>query len=91
MLPKDEQIKNTAVFERVAIDTTGPLQEDVDGQLYIIVIIDCFSRYLKLFLAKSVDAVSAAKALLQWVVTFGPPSQIISDNGSQNVNQLIDC
>jgi len=79
-----------AVFERVAIDTIGPLPEDVDGNRYIIVIIDCFSRYLKLYPAKSVDAVSAVKALLQWVGTFGPPSQIISDNGSQYVNQLID-
>ena len=53
-----------AVFERVAIDTIGPLPEDVVGHRYIIVIIDCFSRYLKLYPAKPVDAVLAVKALL---------------------------
>ena len=58
----------------VAIDTIGPLSEDVDRHRYVIVIIDCFSRYPKLYPAKSVDAVSAVKPLLQWVGTFGPPS-----------------
>jgi len=54
-----------AVSERVAIDTIEPLPEDVDEYRYIIVISDCFSRYLKLYPAKSVDAMSAVKALLQ--------------------------
>ena len=77
-------------MERLAIDSMGPFPEDEDGNKYLIVIIDCFTRYVKLYPAKSTEAVHAVKALLQWVGTFGSPSQIISDNGSQYVNQLID-
>jgi transposase InsO family protein len=51
--------------------------------------IDCFARYVKLYPVKSTEAVHAVKALLQWIGTFGCPSQLLSDNGSQYVNNLI--
>jgi len=78
-----------AIMERVAIDTIGPLPEDEDGNKHLIVMIDCFARYVKLYPVKSTEAVHAVKALLQWIGTFGCPSQLLSDNGSQYVNNLI--
>ena len=78
-----------APFERIAVDTIGPLPIDEDGNKYLIVIIDCFSRYLKLHPAQDATATAAAPALLQFVSTYGQPSQILSDNGPQYVNQLI--
>ena len=76
-------------FERINIDTIGPLPTDEYGNSYIIVIIDCFSRFLELYPTKDTTAKSAADALLQTMGRFGNPSQILSDRGSQFVNSLI--
>jgi hypothetical protein len=49
-------------WERVNIDTIGPLPEDELGYKYIIAIIDCFSRFLELHPAK--DATAAAAGII---------------------------
>jgi hypothetical protein len=36
-------------FERIAIDTIGPLPQDEEGNEYVIAIIDSFSRFLGLY------------------------------------------
>jgi hypothetical protein len=33
----------------LSIDTIGPLAEDEDGNAYMIVIIDCFTRWVELY------------------------------------------
>ena len=48
-------------MERISIDTNGPLPSDM-GIKYIIVIMDTFSRYVKLF-RKFVTEMSTADAL----------------------------
>ena len=76
-------------FERVNVDTIGPLPADEYGNTYIIAIIDCFSRFLELYAARDAIAASAANALLQTMGRFGNPSKILSDRGPQFVNQVI--
>jgi transposase InsO family protein len=91
--PSEEDIRSTCSyepFEQVAIDTMGPMTEDVDGNKYILVVIDCFSRFVELIPCKDVTAVSAAKALLQVVGRYGCIQRIQSDHGSQYDNELID-
>jgi hypothetical protein len=78
------------VWERANIDTIGPLPIDEYGNKYIIVIIDCFSRFVMLYAAQDATAKSAAQALLHCIGMFGAPSQLLSDNGSQYVNSIID-
>jgi hypothetical protein len=77
-------------MERVAIDTIGPLEPDETGNQYIIVTIDCFSRFSLLIPAVDATAKSAAKALLVLIGLFGLMSQLLSDMGPQYVNQIID-
>jgi hypothetical protein len=38
-----------SVMERVNVDTIGPLPQDEYGNKYIIVFIDCFSRFIELY------------------------------------------
>ena len=78
------------IMELVSIDTMGPFPIDEFGYQYIIVIIDCFSRFVELFPAKDLSAAAAAQCLLQWVGRYGCPAQILSDNGTQFVNNVID-
>jgi len=76
-------------MERIYIDSIGPLKEDADGNKHIIVIIDGFTRWVELYAVPDVTAEKAAKvALLDWVGRFGTPSQILSDGGTQFVNEL---
>jgi hypothetical protein len=77
-------------MEVVNIDAIGPLPEDESKNTYILVIIDCFSRWVELFGVTDTSALSAAKALLQHCGRFGVPALIRSDRGSQFVNELVD-
>jgi transposase InsO family protein len=73
----------------LAIDTIGPLPEDEKGNKFLIAIIDIFSRFLELYPAVDTSAISAADAILQHTGRYGVPSLLISDAGSQYVNENI--
>jgi len=77
------------VMERVNIDTIGPLPKDDWGHTYILVMIDCFSRFVELYATRDATALSAASALLQFVGRYGCPAQILSDQGPQFANNII--
>ena len=46
------------------IDPIGPMDEDADGNKYILVVIDCFTRWVELFPLPDTTAKAAADALL---------------------------
>jgi hypothetical protein len=77
-------------MERLAIDTVGPFDTDLNGNKYIIVIICCFSRFTTLHTAKDTTAENAAKALLSHIGNYGVPCQLLSDMGTQFINDTID-
>ena len=77
-------------FACVAVDTVGPLPVAEDGSKYIIVIIDEFSRYTLLFSSKSTSALEAAHALHQTTGRFGLIGSIMTDQGTQYANAILD-
>jgi transposase InsO family protein len=82
-------ISSTMPMEKIAVDTLGPFPPDADGRIYIIVVIDCFSRYVELFPATDCTAEAAAHAMVEHFSTFGVPKYLLTDNGPQFANQLI--
>ena len=76
-------------MQRIAIDTMGPFSQDSEHP-YIIVIIDCFTRYIHLYPTKNVEATTAANKLLHWVCNYGVPDEILHDKGSQYHNELFE-
>ena len=76
-------------MEVLNIDTIGPLASDNAGNEHILVVIDCFTRWVELFAIPDTSALSAAEALLQHVGRFGAPATLRSDKGSQFVNGII--
>jgi len=78
-------------MELLSMDTLGPFKQAPDGSTHVLVIIDCFSRFIELYPVKSVSAEDALPALLWHVGRYGVPTQIVSDNGPQFVNALIDA
>jgi hypothetical protein len=67
----------------INIDTIGPLQESSEGYKHILVIIDCFSRFVELIPIVDTSAKAARSALLDIIGRYGVPNQIRSDNGTQ--------
>jgi transposase InsO family protein len=72
-------------MEFLNIDYGGPYP---DGG-YVLVVIDCYSRWVELFAVEAATGQATAIALLEQFGRFGAPSQIRSDRGSHFVNELI--
>jgi hypothetical protein len=51
--------------------------------------IDAFSRWIELYAAPDLTAISAARAILSFIGRFGVPAEIHSDQGTQYLNELI--
>ena len=77
-------------MERLEMDTIGPLPADENGNRYILVIICCFTRWVSLYPVKDTSAKECVVPLLQHIGTFGCPSQFLTDNGTQFVNEVIE-
>ena len=76
-------------FDKIFVDTIGPLPADEHGYKYLIVLIDCFSRYLSLYPVPNTTGLHYAKALIKYLGHHLGPSVITTDNGTQFKNELI--
>ena len=76
-------------MERWNIDTMGPFPPDEFGNIYAIVIVDCFTRFVTLYASKTKDADEAAEIMVQQMGHYGTPAQFLSDNGGEYINDII--
>jgi transposase InsO family protein len=76
-------------MQRVAIDYIEKLTTDRWGNDMIIVIIDCFSRFVVLYAVQSTKAKVFVDTFIKWVSLFCEPEEVISDQGSQFVSGLV--
>ena len=77
-------------FDRICVDTIGPLPTNDEDKKYILVIIDAFSRFVMLRSIPNTTAKTAILGLLEWIGMFGIPAEVVSDNGTQFANELVD-
>jgi transposase InsO family protein len=75
-------------FSRVSVDTTDVV-ETKDGYKYVLGILDNFTRWIKLYPLKTLDATEAADCLIDYFGNFGFAKELLSDRGPQFVNELI--
>jgi transposase InsO family protein len=76
-------------FERCALDIVGPLTETTFGNKYILTFQDDLSKYLMAVPIPQQDAETIAKAfVLNVVLKFGAPAQILTDQGSNFLSDL---
>ena len=73
---------------RLNIDFLGPINTNDDSG-YILVIIDTFSKWVELYPCESATVKAGTECLIQNFSRYEAPSQILSDNGSFFVNELI--
>ena len=75
-------------MDRINIDSIGPFPVDDQNNKYIMVLIDVFSRFVELVAIPDLTALTAAKKTVEFTGRYGIPSEILTDNGTQYVNQL---
>ena len=79
----------TTPLESVAIDILGPLPKSVDGHLFLLVIVDRFTKLTQAIPLKSIRAYDVAVAFVnEWVFKYGTPHTLLSDKGSQFVSEF---
>ena len=69
--------------------TKGPKLRTRRGHTHILTIIDSFTGYVRLYPVKGPDAKTVARSLYHYVCMHGMPLRIVSDNGSEFVNTLV--
>ena len=86
---KQEQLASTKTYfnKMIMIDTKRPIKPTSEGNNYIFVIVDAFSHYATIMCAPKNNAQYAFTALFEyWLMNFGLPEEIRSDNGSEYLN-----
>ncbi|CEP06963.1 hypothetical protein [Parasitella parasitica] len=69
-------------FQRIAIDYFGPLSTTAQGNQYVLVILDTFTKYAELYPMKTTQSMEMATTFYyNFVARQGLPTEIISDNG----------
>jgi transposase InsO family protein len=76
-------------FEKCALDIVGPLTETVSGNKYILTFLDDLSKFIIGIPIPQQDAETIAKEfVLNVVLKFGAPAQILTDQGSNFLSDL---
>ncbi|KZR97708.1 Uncharacterized protein APZ42_007265, partial [Daphnia magna] len=71
------------VWERIAMDVVGPIQESVKGYKYILVLSDYASRFVFTFPMKNQTAQTIANILVnKLILKYGAPKIVLTDQGT---------
>jgi len=71
-------------MEEVALDLMGPFPESEDGNKYVLVVVDSFSKWLEAYPLPNIEAKTVAERfVMEFVSRFGVPLQIKTDRGRQ--------
>jgi transposase InsO family protein len=77
-------------FSIVHLDHLGPFVKSSKGNQELLVLIDNFTRFVRLTPVKSTSAQNVLKSLKEFVNEFGLPERIISDRGSCFTSKLFE-
>lgn len=74
--------KVAAPFDTIHIDHTGPFVRSSKGNMYILVLIDAFTKYLYLKAVRNTKTQTTIRVLKEYFGIFGVPKRVISDRGT---------
>ena len=77
-------------FEVLHLDHIGPVRPDAKGNMFILVIIDAFSRWVELYPTATKTAVETASILFQHFCRFGTPEVVHTDRGTAFHNEVVE-
>ena len=78
-------------MQRLCLDYVGPLCPSTKGNIYILTILDSFSRWIEAFPTKRATAKNTVEVLTREIFPrFGVPESIHSDRGTHFTAALVD-
>ena len=77
-------------FERIAADITE-MPTSIKGNKHALVIMDYFSKYVRIYPIVDQKTETVLECLLDWVHDFGVPCRLHSDQGSQFESRLFQA
>lgn len=83
LMGETQPILPTRRGELVSIDYYGPLPVSSGNVRYIFVIVDNFTKFVKLYAVRRATTVASLRRLNQYIMELGKPEAILSDNGTQ--------
>ena len=90
MPPLQEMDQSTIPFEKIAVDMCGPYPDSLDGNKYLLTVIDTYTGWPEMFAVEDKRAETVGKKILEEVISrHGCPKTILSDNGPEFVNEII--
>ncbi|CAN2390101.1 K02A2.6-like [Pristimantis euphronides] len=79
-------------FQRVAVDLIGPLAvPSTSGKCFILTVVDYATRYPEAIALSSIRADKVADALLGIFSRVGFPREMLTDQGTQFMSNLMQC
>lgn len=76
--------------EKIAYDVIGPFRTACNGKLYGLTIQDDFSKFTKFCALEDCSAKEVARALVEeWILCYGLPRELVSDNGRNLVGEVM--
>ncbi|CAF1068627.1 unnamed protein product [Adineta ricciae] len=79
------------IFQMVGLDFWGPVRESSNGNKYVLVLTDYLSKFVVAKALPACTAQLAAEFVVETALTFGVPSQLLTDNGTHFKNDLFQC
>ena len=80
----------SGIFDRIGIDLVFGLPETGEGYIGLMVITEYLSKYPFVKTIKTKSAAEIAPLIWEYICLFGPPKEILSDQGKEFNNSLID-
>lgn len=78
-------------WDVLSMDLIGPFLETAQGNRYILTMTDLFTKWVIAEPLKSKTATEVSPILIKKLYTFGMVKKIITNQGSEFVNQVKDC
>lgn len=80
----------TRPMEIMGIDILGPLTVTQDGNKYIVVLVDLFSKWIEAWAISDMETVTVARKMVEeFIPRNGVPETLTSDRGAQFISDLM--
>jgi hypothetical protein len=73
----------TYLFSTLGLDLVGPFKKAKGGLTHIFIVVDKFTKWIKVKLAASITMAKAMEFIREITHRFGVPNNIITDNGTR--------
>ena len=68
----------------LSMDLLGPLKETKAGNVFLLIIVDRFSKLVRAVPLAGITATDVSSAFCRdWISVYGPPDAVLTDNGPQ--------